>query len=60
MMCLIGVPLFVADLDEIPDWTGDMENGEREKMFSMTRKSEQYIVDKLTDIARDFDRLGYF
>ncbi|CAG9864250.1 unnamed protein product [Phyllotreta striolata] len=59
MMCLIAVPLFAADPDEIPDWTGHMEEGEREKMFLMERKSERYIVDKLTGIAGDFDRLGY-
>ncbi|XP_050510940.1 uncharacterized protein LOC126887445 [Diabrotica virgifera virgifera] len=59
MMCFIAVPLFAADLDEIPDWTANMNQGEREKMFTKERKSEAYIVKKLTEIAKDFVRLGY-
>ncbi|XP_056648170.1 uncharacterized protein LOC130452767 isoform X2 [Diorhabda sublineata] len=59
MMCLITIPLAAAEMDEIPDWTNDMNEEERTKMFSQERKSEKYIINKLIDVVRDFDKLEY-
>lgn len=59
MMCLITIPLIAAEIDEIPDWTDDMNEEERAKMFSKERKSEEYIMNKLIDVVRDCDRFEY-